>query len=258
MPKKSNKLGKGFVCLPKNPDKSGHQSWNSKSGKTSRSIGNLPNPFRCIFCSLPSAGKTFQCQNLILRQQPGYDAIYIITPNVHTREWDAFEPTDILENIPDGDYWQENHENDRVLVVLEDYIPQTKLEEKSMSSLFRWQSTHCGKYISVMLLFQNFFDILPIARRCANVFVLFPSVDLASRKMLEKRVGLPDGRLTELFKLCKTPRDSIMIDKTVGSPAPLRFNLFNKIRDTLADDDDDFKVDVESSMGDYEKKKKKK
>ena len=239
MPKKSKvqNLGTEYVSLPTNPDKKHHESWVSKSGKTTRKIGNIPRPYRAIFCSQPSRGKTFTAQQLILRAKPHFDALYVVSAYTETEEWDPMDPTGILPEIPDPSFWDE-HKDDRVLLILEDFEVRNRQDEHALSSLFRWCSSHCCKGITVYLLYQDWFRIPIIARHCADFFVLWSNVDLSSRKLIERRVGLEDGQLTELFKLCKKPTDSICIDKTPNSPYPLRFNLFKPIKDVLMNNTD--------------------
>jgi len=215
-----------YVPLPVNPDKKLHTGW---ADDPTRSIGNLPHPHRLIAVSSPSKGKTFTCQQLILRADPMYDAIILIHPYPNTKEWDLMNPTEIMSSIPDPTYF-EQFEEQKVLCVLEDYEVQNKHDLIALSKLFRWVSSHMCGGVSIYLLYQNFSNCPIIARRCADVFLLWDDVDLNCRGIIEKRTGLQKGELSDLFKLCDDPRDSIMIDRTANSPFPLRKNIFQAIK----------------------------
>ena len=56
--------------------------------------------------------------------------------------------------------------------------------------------------------------------------------------------GIDKNQWHELFSLCKTQYDSIMIDGTPGTPAPYRFNLGTEIS---FDSDNDSDSDIDSN-----------
>ena len=64
----------------------------------------------------------------------------------------------------------------------------------------------------------------------ANVYILWKPRSYNELQLIENRVGMKKGTLRELFKTVATKhRDSIMVDMTENSPAPLRLNVFKKI-----------------------------
>lgn len=230
--KAKKRLPKGFLDIPCNPDKKTHESWTP-----GRDIGNIPRPHRGIFCSDPSRGKTFQCQQLIARARPYYDYLFVVHPYAAgTSEWDNMDLTEYLEEIPPPEFW-DDYTDGRICLVLEDFEIKNKYDKNALSALFRWCSSHIGRTgITVYLLYQELFRIPVLARRCADFFVLWDCVDKMSQGIIEKKVGLEKGELEKLFGLCKDKRDSICIDRTPGTPYPLRFNLFTPIKRAAVND----------------------
>jgi len=138
-------------------------------------------------------------------------------------------PTEILSEIPDPSFW-EDYADGPICLVLEDYEIQNKYDKKALSDLFRWCSSHIGiNGITVYLLYQELYRVPVIARRCADVWVLWPFKDKVSQQTVEKMIDLEKGELQKLFNLCKGSQDSIMFDKTPKTPYPIRLNLFTNI-----------------------------
>jgi hypothetical protein len=116
-----------------------------------------------------------------------------------------------------------------MLLVLED-IPLShlnKLQKQQLDRLYGFASSHRG--VSVITCAQDAFDVPVGARRCSNLFVIWKSPDLLALSNLASRTGYKPDDYRRLFKLCKTKHDSIWIDLTDGSPAPLRLNGYTPI-----------------------------
>ncbi len=47
--------------------------------------------------------------------------------------------------------------------------------------------------------------------------------------MLVRKTGIKGSLFKQLFELCESKHDSIWIDKTEGTPYPLRYNGFDLI-----------------------------
>lgn len=77
-----------------------------------------------------------------------------------------------------------------------------------------------------MLGFQSFFDTPPIARKCSNVFLLYRGNSKQETTTIENRIGVDKGVLQRMYGLCTKQHDSIMIDKTPGTPYPFRKNVY--------------------------------
>jgi len=222
--KKNKRLPKHFIELPQNPDKEKHS-------EISNVITTFRTPARFLLISDPSRGKTFQCMQILANQRPFFDNLIISSPFEESKEWDCADPTDVITGIPPPEYFEEFE--GRTAFVMEDFTANTKEDKQNLSKLFRFVSSHGGDSygITIFLLFQEWFLVPLIARRTANVFVLWDCVDKASQGQIERRIGMPKGQLTELFKLCKDDkRNSICIDKTAGSKFPLRLNLYTSIK----------------------------
>jgi hypothetical protein len=67
-------------------------------------------------------------------------------------------------------------------------------------------------------------------KKVADVFVVWRSRAKNELHLIENRVGLPNGSLTEIFDAFgRDARDSVCIDATRGTPAPLRWNIWKPI-----------------------------
>lgn len=114
----------------------------------------------------------------------------------------------------------------KTLVIVDDFelkeLPKT--QRANLDRLVGHVSTH--RNVSVMIAAQEFFNIPPIARRCASVMVLWKPRDVRNLYDMSARTG---ENLEYLFTLAPGQKDSIWIDNTGGSPAPLRKNGYENI-----------------------------
>jgi hypothetical protein len=99
---------------------------------------------------------------------------------------------------------------------------------KNLGILFRYASSH--KNLTIYFAHQSFFDLPPLIKKMANVFIIWRPRARNELALIENRVGMPIGSLEHLFNTVATgPRDSICIDHTLGTPAPLRLNVFQPL-----------------------------
>jgi hypothetical protein len=78
--------------------------------------------------------------------------------------------------------------------------------------------------------YQSFFDVLSIIRKCANIFIIYRPNNSDELVTIGRRVGLKKEEILEIFNTLLTEkRDTLTIDMTENSPAPLRKNLFTPI-----------------------------
>jgi hypothetical protein len=115
-------------------------------------------------------------------------------------------------------------------VILDDleYTAANKQRLRDLAMLFRYCSSHKG--LSIFLAHQSWFDTPIIVKKMANVYVVWKPRARNELAMIENRVGLPEGTMKDLYKTLATgPMDSICVDLTRGSPAPLRLNIFQPI-----------------------------
>jgi hypothetical protein len=219
--KYKNRLPNTLIHI-KNKDKADHEHWYAN-----RNFANFPKPFRLICCGSVNSSKTNTIKNIILRCYPRFENIILIHCNPeHTKEYDDVGLTDqFCDEIPPKEYF--NELEGRTLVVIED-VEFSEKRCPGLSLLFRNLSTHNN--VSVALAYQDFIKIPTIARRLASQFVVWKLPDQVQMNMIEKRVGMKKGELVDLMgKVCKHRRDSICIDLSDDSPAPLRLNIFDKI-----------------------------
>ena len=216
------------LVIFKNADKEFHELWTP-----GRDMGNIPHPFRAIISAVPNSGKTLIIKNLILRQQPAFEEIFLIhIDGEYTQEYsDIIDDDFILDDIPNPKEWQGEV---KTLVILEDlsYKDMNKFQKESLKRLWGYVSTH--KNISCALTTQDIFELPPIVRRCSNILILFPSFDYTSISLLSKKVGLKKGDLENLFRtFCQCNHDFIMLDLTSNTPYPIRYNMFQKINKNI-------------------------
>ena len=103
--------------------------------------------------------------------------------------------------------------------------------------MFRYASTHKG--LTIYFAHQSFFDVMPLIKKMANVYIIWKPRDRSEIHLIENRVGMKKDNLKELFKTVATGhRDSICVDLTENSPAPLRLNIWNEIQLQESDSDD--------------------
>jgi hypothetical protein len=213
----------GIIAI-ENPDKGFHENWSDQQIEgvdMRRHPMNVPHPFRCVLMGPPGVGKTTIILNLIMRQQPPFRKVYVIhVDGEYSKEYDALGKYVKLSSVPDPSWWPGQ---DKSLVVLDDleYKTMNKTQKRTVDRLFGYVSTH--KNISVALTSQDPFNIFPIVRRCADLWVLWKTKDIDSVANIARKAGLFPEQLRSIFKDFKL-RDSLWIDTTPNTLYPLRIN----------------------------------
>jgi hypothetical protein len=209
-----------------NADKTFHEKWH-----TGRDICDFPHPVRIGILGKVGLGKSTIAKNIFLRSQASdnpYEQLLIIHGSDSTKEWDDLEPTMILNDIPDP---QDLTQNDKkTMIIIDDFemsgLPKQSL--KNLSSLFRFVSSHHN--ISIIICYQSFFDMPSIIKKCCNVFIIYRPNDRDELGTIARRVGMTKKDMLYIFdNFMKEKRDTLCIDMTEDSPAPLRKNLFTPI-----------------------------
>ena len=229
---KKFKLPRNKPVMIENADKKFHEKWSPSRHKL-----NIPSPWRCVACGPPNSGKTFWAYQLLLFQgcdlrkgeNNPYEKVLVVHCSKHTKEYDMIG-AEILEEIPAPNTFDGEK---KTLVILEDLalMGLSKQQNNALSRLFAFCSTHAR--VDVFLTIQDWHSCPPIVRRCANLFILFPSIDNTSLQMISKKVGMEKNDLRFLFnKYCKKKYDNIWIDNSAGgtSPFKLRLNGFDIIQ----------------------------
>ncbi len=208
-----------------NPDKTFHEKWNSR-----RNLLNFPHPFRAVMLGPPNVGKTTVCKNIIMKAHPQFEEIYVIhcDPSF-TQEYDDLgDGCIILEEIPHQDEWEGNV---KTLVILDDleFKFMDKPQKRNLDRLFGYVSTH--KNISVCLCSQDPFNVPPIVRRCANLWVLWKMTDMDALATCARRTNMKSLTFRKIFQnIIVDPHDSLWIDLTDHTPLKLRKNGYTAIK----------------------------
>ena len=209
----------------KNKDKGFQEKWNPK-----RDLLDIPWSFRAVFCGPPSSGKSTIVKNIILKSRPLYKKVVVVHYGGEgTQDYDEIDGIEVvpLSGLPDP--VEINPRKEKMLLVLED-VPLSSInreQKQKIDRLFGYSSSHRG--VSVICCAQDAFDVPVGARRSSNIFILWKQPDLNALQLMASRTGFTTSEFRNLFKLCKTKHDSIMIDLTEGTPAPLRFNAYTPI-----------------------------
>ena len=216
----------------KNADKSQQEKW-----KQGRDWLNIPASFRGIFCGPPSSGKSTIVKNLLIKAKPMYKKVIVVHYGADaegggTDDYLEFQDDDGfsivgLEDLPDPR--KINEKKEKMMLILED-IPLShlnKVQKQMLDRLYGYASSH--RHVTVITCAQDAFDVPVGARRCSNVFILWRQPDLLVLSNMASRTGYTPADFRQLFKLCENKHDSIWIDLTEGSPAPLRKNGYTPI-----------------------------
>jgi len=200
-----------------------------KWGDPGRTLACIPHPSRVLALGGVGRGKTNTLKLMFLEHQKTsnpFKELIVVSPST-SNEWDDAQPTMVIGDLPPPEIFNADK---KTLLVIDDWEAEgiNRIQKKLLSTLFRYVSSHCN--VSIYLSFQTFMDCPTIARKCATTFVLWDCPSRLERSMICNRVGLPKGTLDYMFKeIANEPYDSITIDRTVGTPAFLRKNLYEKI-----------------------------
>jgi hypothetical protein len=230
-------VGRKIYALP-NKDKGFHQKWEDKRGYGTDKLNlmDFPHPYRSILIARPNCGKSTMMKNLILHQRPKFERCVIVHHDgADTKEYDDIGKKEIIDYIPDKSFF---NPEEKTIVIIDD-IDAKRLNQESRSHLFKlfsYVSTH--KNVSVCLATQEPFGVPPDVRRVCNIIVLWKPSDYNCCAAFSKKIGLEAEELKKIFKdICTGSKDSLCIDLTDNSPAPLRKNMFEPL-DILNNDEE--------------------
>lgn len=240
---KPRRRGKPLPHVPReivpirNPDKIGAEQW---TPQRSLDIGNFPAPARILLLGPCGVGKSTLIKNLIIHQRPRFQEVVLIHEDAGTtREYDDLEPTDALNDVPPIEYWNPEGKYVKRAVIIDDLelTSAHRERQKNLAILFRYLSTH--RSMTIFFSHQSAFDTPALIRKMANVWIIWKPRARNETTLIENRVGMPQGLLSELFSTVATGhRDSICIDMTENSPAPLRLNIWKPINVESEGEDD--------------------
>lgn len=203
-----------------------------------RSPGHIIHPFRLLSLGGVGRGKSNSCKNIFLRHQTSqrkFKKLFIITCSEESTEWDDCEPDAVMTDIPDLEMFDGS---EKTCVILDDF-ETTKISKdqlRRLATLMRFISSH--RNVSCMLSYQSFFDTPPICRKVANCFMIYKPNGHQERDCIANRVGIRPEKMRYLFKHMITGTyDHLFVDKTIGSPYPLRKNIYEVIEEEESDSD---------------------
>lgn len=209
------------LLIIKSCDKEFHEKYYK-----SRNMMNYVHPFRMVLSGKPNCGKSSYVKNAIIRAEPPFEKIYIIHADSEAQEWKHDIPNiEILEDIPEPSFFSENEE--KTLVVLDDisFTNLTKEQKSNLGRLFGFVSTHCN--VSVACCNQNFFDIAPVCRKLANIWVVWRPASYEELNTIGRRVGIKNKNLQRIFdRDLRNYHDSLTVDLTVPEELRLKKNGF--------------------------------
>ncbi len=226
--KKRQRLPQELIYIP-NADKKFHEKWEDGDD-----LLDFPHPVRILLASggKPNLRKTNSLKNIICRQSPPFEKIYLIhCGGKITKEYEDFN-VELLDEIPDP-YDEEIFDPEKkTLLILEDLNFKdgfSRIQRKKIDRIYGYTSTH--QNLSIMTTSQGFFAIPHMVRLMSNVLVLWRSADLDSMETIRRRVDLKkEDWYYILDNFLKKPYDSLWIDNTKNSPAPLRLNGYQIIK----------------------------
>jgi len=227
-----------LIRIP-NRDKTFHESW-----YPGRNLLNIPHPFRAILAGPPNRGKSTICKNLLLRADPPFEQVIVVHYDLETKEYDDLkgEHFFLLNTIPNVSEFSGKR---KTFIILDDLpIKQLKKDQQILlNRLYGYMSTH--KNISICLCSQDAYEIPVLVRRSSNLWVLWKGVDHISLKQLSKRGGCEN--LMDLMKrYLHISYDSIWLDSSPNSPAPIRVNGYKVIPQSCErDEEEEREVELE-------------
>lgn len=213
------------IVVLDNPDKGFHERW-----EEGRHLANFTHPFRAWICGRPNSGKGLVAKNIIAHANPVFDRIVVLhCSKKGTTEWDdtVVDPEeDIIEKVPQLDYFDNEIKN---LLVIDDFNLSTLSKEDKLliDRLLGFVSTHGN--LSVMILHQDLLQSKVCQRRMCNVIVLYKLTDIDSCCVLARKAGVKRRHFMAILNKFKSPHDFLVIDNTVGSPMPLRVNMYHRV-----------------------------
>jgi len=222
--KKKKKLPKKLLFIPSS-DKHFHESWYE-----GRDELNIPHPWRGVFLAKPNAGKTATIKNIILRADPPFESILVMSCDPNAKEWEDIG-AEVINELPPPEEWSENEE--KTLVVLDDidFNEMDREQKHCLDRLCGHNSTHNN--LSLACCAQDTFSLCPIVRKCSNLWCIWKPSDMDSLKTIGRRTGYTSKQFDQIFKqFVKDDHDSIWIDTTKNTPYPLRLNGYKIILST--------------------------
>ena len=183
---------------------------------------------RIIITGPPDSGKSNIVKNLIINQNPAFDEIYLVTPDITTKEYNSLccNMCSSYEELPK---YEDIDPSTKTLIIFEDYEfdDLNKKELKFIDAYFRYACTHKG--MTIYMCCQNYFTIPPKLRRKANI-TYFARFDDRTMSIIFGSLGICQKKFQYLCDVyLKDNHDFVCIDSS-GHPVKYRHNIFDPIK----------------------------
>lgn len=242
--KRHQRLPRKLLFIPSS-DKDFIETWSQK-GRNPDPL-NLPASWRMCIMGTVGVGKTNFIKNVIIRSRPPFARIFVLHNDPLAQEYNDID-AEILTELPDNDFWLGYNQTDengekieeeedledtirpKSLIVLDDicFAEMSRQQTNRLDRLVCSISSHAN--VSVCCINQDWFSCNPIIKKTGNIFVIYRPHCTDELSTIARRIGMSGKELKYLFDNIATKNsDSIMVDKTSGSPYPLRLNGFNII-----------------------------
>ena len=224
-PKRNNhKLPDKILAIP-NMDKTFQEKWHD-----GRNLLNFPHSWRCVITARPNTGKTTIIKNILIRQDPMFQRIYVVHIDPDTLDYDDVDGCHIIDSIP--------HRSDpifngryKTLIILDDleYKFMDKKQLRNLDRLFGYVSSH--KNVSCAVISQDAYNIPPCVRRMSNIWILGRiNNDMSSFHTIAGKCGMKREDFDYIFDRYITgDHDTLWIDRTKNTPAEHRINGYTII-----------------------------
>jgi GTPase SAR1 family protein len=181
-------------------------------------IVNLPRSFRLAAVGRPGCGKTTLVLNIIARQIPPFDKIYVIHLDTSTTEYnildngdgsDSFVLTDTIDAISEEDLCPRV----KTLIIFDDsnFSDLKKDELKKIDELLRFKCSHRG--VSVVICTHDLFSIPVKARAKITKYALWQTSDRDRVTSIARKLGIKASTLHSLMTTyLRQPHDFLFID----------------------------------------------
>lgn len=205
--------------------------WMESYKPNQKNLARIPHSFRMIVSGSVGHGKTNICKQVVLAHQAGsrkFKKLYIVSCSPQCSEWDDMEHNGLYTELPDPEMFDGK---EKCCLVLDDYEfeKNQRNEARKLATLFRYSSTH--RNLSIICSYQIFCSIPTVARKCANIFLIYKPIAKLDTSTIANRVGMDKEDLEYIFNhICTDRFDFLVCDLIPGSPAPLRKNLYYPIK----------------------------
>lgn len=245
-------MSRKSIQVIENPEKKNSEKW-----QPGQDLLDFPRPFRWCIMGRPSCGKTSLILNYLVKSKP-YKNVFLIHPQTYspnvsmedeaknaniiakTKADDIPEYKGLdyhpLAYIPSMTYF-DNISKKRNLFIIDDidlcsyFKKRRDIREERLNKLFSYVSSH--KNVSIIVSSQDPSSQLPpfLIKMC-NVVTVYQIRDEYIIQTMARKLSIGYKRLKALIAQCKNIHDSVTFDYTEDSPAPLRYNMYNIIKET--------------------------